>query len=169
MDRLVDCSELLPRYAEWCERVQRMHPAFGEAGDDGGRPAWTNAIRAPSESRVMLVSSAGVHGRSDPPFDLKNGCGDESIRRIRGDTTVGELVASHAHYDTEAANEDINVVFPLDALRSLRDAGSVGAVSDVHLGFMGFVPDPGTLRLLVDHVVSEVLEAAPDIVVLSPG
>lgn len=163
----VDCEALAERYDEWRQRVRRMHPRFEEAPSGDG--AWATPSRPIAESRVMLVTSAGVHHRRDPAFDLEDPGGDGSFRTIDGSPTAGDLIASHGHYDTAAANTDVNVVFPIDALKAMHRAGLVGDLSTVHFGFMGFIPDPTKLGALIDALIGSVREAAPDVVVLSPG
>src|ERR1700686_31068 len=47
-------------------------------------------------------------------------------------------MVTHEHYEHGDADEDINVVFPIDRLRELAAEGIIGGVSDKHLGFMGY-------------------------------
>jgi len=87
------------------------------------------------ERRVALVSTAGVHLRSDRPFGL--GAGDYRI--IPGDTKANDLVMSHisANFDRTGFQQDWNVVFPLDRLRELADQGVIGSLAVYHYSFMG--------------------------------
>lgn len=167
LDTSVDCDALTERYEEWRQRVRRMHPRFEEVPSGDG--AWAAPGRPIAESRVMLVTSAGVHHRQDPAFDLADPGGDGSFRTIDRSSTARDLIASHGHYDTEAANTDVNVVFPIDALKAMHHQGLVGDLSPVHFGFMGFIPDPKKLGTLLDALIDSVRESAPDVVVLSPG
>jgi D-proline reductase (dithiol) PrdB len=144
-----------------------MHPRFEEVPSGNG--AWAALGRPIAESRVMLVTSAGVHHRQEPAFDLTDPGGDGSFRTIDCLATARDLIASHGHYDTEPANTDVNVVFPIDALKELKRQGRVGDLSPVHFGFMGFIPDPKKLGTLLDALVGSVRQSAPDAVVLSPG
>mgnify|MGYP000375869062 CR=1 FL=1 len=90
------------------------------------------------ERRVAIVTTAGVHVRSDRPFDS----GATDYRVIPGDTPPGELLMSHlsVNFDRTGFQEDINVAFPLHRLHELSAGGIVGSVSDFHYSFMGAAP-----------------------------
>jgi D-proline reductase (dithiol) PrdB len=96
---------------------------------------YTPRFRELKETVFALVTTAGVHLRDQEPFDL---AGDNSWRLIPGDVETGQLMVTHEHYDHRDADEDINVVFPIDRLRELAAEGIIGGVSDKHLGFMGY-------------------------------
>src|SRR5262250_2942115 len=90
-----------------------------------------------SESTFALVTTAGVHLREQRPFPLD---GDNSWREISGDAESRQLMVTHEHYDHRHADQDINCVFPIDRLRELAAGGVIKGVSNLHLGFMGFLP-----------------------------
>ena len=87
---------------------------------------------------VAIVSTAGLHRRSDPPFAP----GSVDFRLIDGDVDWSEIVMSHisANFDRSAFQVDPNVVFPLDRLRELAADGVIGGVSQWHYSFMGALP-----------------------------
>lgn len=87
------------------------------------------------EATFALVSTAGVHLREQPPYDVN---GDNSWRVIPGDARASDLMVTHDHYNHRHADQDINCVFPIDRLRELAAQGIIGGVSDTHLGFMGY-------------------------------
>ncbi len=93
-----------------------------------------------AESTVAIVSTAGLHRRSDPPFTL----GALDYRIIPGDVDFGELAMSHisTNFDRSAFQEDPNISFPLERLREMVEAGEVGGVSNWHYSFMGAMPQP---------------------------
>ena len=90
-----------------------------------------------SETTVALVSTAGVHLRSQEPFNPE---GEKDFRVIPGDTATAELMISHPFYDHTDADRDVNCVFPLDRLRELATDGVIAAVSNIHVGWMGTSP-----------------------------
>jgi D-proline reductase (dithiol) PrdB len=47
-------------------------------------------------------------------------------------------MVTHHHYDHADADQDINVVFPIDVLRDLQAAGFIGAIAKKHVGYMGY-------------------------------
>jgi D-proline reductase (dithiol) PrdB len=44
-------------------------------------------------------------------------------------------MVSHHHYDHRDADEDINVVFPIDVLRDLQAEGFIGELAKKHIGY----------------------------------
>ncbi|NND48717.1 MAG: selenoprotein B glycine/betaine/sarcosine/D-proline reductase [Rhizobiales bacterium] len=91
-----------------------------------------------NERGVALISSAGLHRRDDPPFTP--GAGDYRI--IPDDSEMDDLVMSHisTNFDRTGYFQDINVVFPIERLRELRDEGVIGSVAARHFSFMGATP-----------------------------
>ncbi len=96
---------------------------------------YTPRFREVKETVFALVTTAGVHLRDQEPFDLE---GDNSCRLIPGNVASSDLMVTHEHYNHRDADEDINVVFPIDHLRELAKEGIIGGVNDKHLGFMGY-------------------------------
>jgi len=88
--------------------------------------------------RVAIITTSGLHARSDRPFDI----GAADYRVIPGDTPAADLIMSHVsvNFDRSGFQEDVNVVFPLDRLRELKDEGVIGSISDFHYSFMGAAP-----------------------------
>lgn len=93
--------------------------------------------------RVALVSTAGLHRRGDRPFD--GAAGATEYRVIPADTSGADLIMSHisVNFDRSGFRADPNVVLPLDRLRELAAAGTVGSIADYHYSFMG-APWPST-------------------------
>jgi D-proline reductase (dithiol) PrdB len=134
------------RYEIWIAGVSRPRPYGHEFVATPARPLnWTPLSKPLSECTVALVTTAGVHLKSQEPFAVYLEEGDWSSRRIPGEVSSDELTATHTHYDTRDALDDINVVFPIDRLRELTAEGVIGRASPVHYGFMGFIPDPKVL------------------------
>ncbi|HEY3167348.1 MAG TPA: hypothetical protein VGK57_08980 [Candidatus Binatia bacterium] len=65
-----------------------------------------------SRATVAIVSSAGVHRRDQPAFNIADALGDLTFRIIGGDVNAADLMVTHHHYDHSDADADINVVFP---------------------------------------------------------
>ncbi len=87
------------------------------------------------ERRIDLVSTAGLHRRSDPP-DIGL-AGD--YRVMPGDVAAEDLVMSHisTNFDRTGFQQDWNLVFPLERLREMAARGEIGSVADFHYSFMG--------------------------------
>ncbi len=123
-----------------------------------------------SEATVALVTTAGVHLDSQPPFHVATVAGDGGFRLIPDDVELNSLRFTHTHYDTTSAEKDPNVVFPIDRLHELVSAGRIGAASPVHVGMMGFNPDPTDIaEVSAPAIVGALLEAGVHAAVLAPG
>jgi D-proline reductase (dithiol) PrdB len=92
---------------------------------EGGVP-WTPFRLSLEAARIALVSTAGIHLTTDPPFDVDAPLGDPSLRVIPSDTRAADLRIAHAHYGHQRAEEDMNVVFPLERLRECVADGALG-------------------------------------------
>ena len=124
-------------------RMLQMFPCFEH--DD---TPWTPAPKPLAESRVALVTSAGLHLRSDRPFvtDHQSG-GDTSYRVIPRDTSPADIIQSHVSigFDHSGIYRDINVTFPMDRLQELKEAGVIGSLTDNYYSFMGAQRDPSVM------------------------
>lgn len=129
-------------------------------------PAFVTAPKSLAQSRVVLIASGGVYRVGDVGFTHKD---DTSFREIPTDVATDELRVTHFAYDQTNARDDVNVVFPIDALRSLAEAGEVGELSDVALTFMGGIYSQRRLReTLIPGLVDRVLGLEADIALLVP-
>ena len=102
-----------------------------------------------SKRRLALISTAGLHRRTDRPFEA----GASDYRVIPANTAANDLIMTHisTNFDRIGFQQDINVVFPLDRLRELVDRNIIGSLAHYHYSFMG-ATDPlqfeGTARSL---------------------
>ena len=125
------------RFQRWLKLISEMHAAANFTPND--TIAWTPMHKPLAESTIALVSTAGVHLKSQPVFDLLSHHGDTSFREIPGNTAANELAVHHVHYDTTDTNADPNCVFPIDRLHELAQLGIVKAVAPMNFGLMGFI------------------------------
>jgi D-proline reductase (dithiol) PrdB len=120
-------------------RLERMHEGTRTHLENLPCPAFetTPFVQAPpaGQRRVAIVSTAGLHRRSDRPFGL----GSDDYRVIPGDVTANDLVMSHVstNFDRTGFQQDLNVLFPLDRLRDMARRGEIGSVASYHYSFMG--------------------------------
>ncbi|TAM80620.1 MAG: hypothetical protein EPN47_15290 [Acidobacteria bacterium] len=106
--------------------------------------------RPVAQSKIVLISSAGVHLPDQLPFDLAFRGGDFSFRELPNSLDVRHLKISQRSpdFDKTGAMSDANLVFPLDRFRELVERGEVGELNHRHISFMGSISAPG--RLLSD-------------------
>jgi D-proline reductase (dithiol) PrdB len=140
-----------------------------EERETGAIP-WSPARVQLRKASIAIVSSAGVHLKDEPPFDMGNPEGDASVRVIPAGTPFHNLTITHDYYDHRAADRDLNCVFPLERLHELAAARKIGRVAPRHIGTMGHIlgteerrlvteTAPAIARLLTDDCVDYVLAA----------
>ena len=128
---------------------------------------YTPRRRELSETVFALVTTAGVHLREQPAFDV---AGDNTWRLIPGDVQADQLMVTHEHYNHQHADQDINCVFPIDRLRELAADGVIGGVGDKHLGFMGYTQKIRDLYERAAPEMAKVVERSKaDAVLLTAG
>ena len=119
-----------------------------------------------SEATVAIVSTAGLHRRSDPPFRA----GAVDYRLVPGDVDFADLVVSHVstNFDRSAYQQDPNIWFPLDRLREMAARGEIGGVSRWHYSFMGAQPNHEALAPTGEEVGRLLAADDVDIALLIP-
>ena len=120
-----------------------------------------------SDTTIALVSTAGVHLKSQEPYDI---AGDSSYRMIPSNTPDGDLMITHDHYDHTEADRDVNCVFPIDRLREMVKDGFIKGLNPEFYGMMGY-----TLRMkaVIDDTGPEIAQklerSATELVLLTGG
>ncbi len=75
--------------------------------------------------RLALITSCGVHRKSDPPFDIQNRRGDPSFREIGVDDSPDSWTVTHGHYDNSGVLRDYGICLPIQAVRYLVEQGEL--------------------------------------------
>jgi D-proline reductase (dithiol) PrdB len=104
---------------------------------------WQPVEKPLAESKVALLSTAGLSMKGEAPFDMeferkRPTRGDPSWRRLSANATSENIEANHLHIDTSYILKDLNVALPVDRLRELADASVVGSVAESHYSIMGY-------------------------------
>jgi D-proline reductase (dithiol) PrdB len=155
---MVRLSDLHPAEAEH----MRARAAAMEATEPG---PWLTP--GPLEgATVAIVSTAGLHRRSDPPF--KPGAVD--YRLLPRDVDFADVVVSHisTNFDRSAFQQDPNIWFPLDRLREMAASGEIGGVSQWHYSFMGAQPNHRALAPAGEEVGRLLAADGVDVALLVP-
>lgn len=159
------------RLFTWNRFLREAWARRAEVGDAG--PVPFAPLRRPVGScTVALVTTAGVHRRSDVPFDMRDRRGDPSVREIPAGTPGRDLVVTHDYYDHRDADRDVNVVFPVDRLAELAAAGEIGREAPVHYSFMGHLEEPRLTeftRGAAAATARRLAAAGVDVALLSPA
>lgn len=121
---------------------------------------------------IALVTTAGVHLKKDPAFDMTDPDGDPTFRVVPIGAARDDVTITHKYYDHSAADRDLNVVLPIDRLRELASAGRVGGVALRVYSLMGHV-DGLHVRTLMQTTAPEIAHRlradGADAVVLTPA
>jgi D-proline reductase (dithiol) PrdB len=126
---------------------------------------WTPLRKPLSDCTVVLVTTAGVHLRRDPPFHLN---GDSTFRVIPKDAQPGDLAISHQAYDRTDALKDINLVFPIERLRELEAEHVIGRLAQDHYG-LGLMGSAEALMPAIQEVARRISQAGVDLALLVPA
>lgn len=124
-------------------------------------------VKPLSAARVAIVTTAGVHERTDKPFRP----GDPSYREIPSSAAVGDLVQTHTSigFDRTSVMADINVVFPLERLREMVAEGVIGELAPRFFSFMGAQRDVVPIRMTTaPEVAAKLVADGVDVVLLTP-
>src|SRR5580658_11326588 len=74
-------------------------------------------------SRLTLISSCGVHLKTDQPLDVCHPFGDFRFLRVPSGAKRDELIIHQLKYPHDDADLDINVIFPIERLQELCEDG----------------------------------------------
>ena len=132
---------------------------------------WTPLKKPLRDCRLVLVSSAGIVGSEQKPFDNSIRGGDPSIREISVDVAASTLIETHRSdaFDRSGIRQDPNLAFPIDRLRELTEAGRIGSLNHRHISIMGSVTAPGRLiKKTIPQVVPQLVSDGADIAILIP-
>ena len=133
---------------------------------------WTPMKKPLSQCRMALVTTAGVHLRSEKPFDMEDSTGDPTFRVVPSNANQNELKITHNYYDHKDADRDINIVFPLDRLREFVDEGVIGSLAKSFYGFMGHIEEnhiPQFIEKEILKVAAMMKDDGVDVALITPG
>ncbi len=129
-------------------------------------PAWTPLTKPLSDSKVGLICTGGIYSAGQTAFHFKD---DTTYRAIPTDVDVEDLRATHFAYDLTDARKDINVVFPVEQLRTMVDEGLIDSIAPDAYTLMGGIYSTRRVREeLIPALVDRVLADEVDVVLLVP-
>jgi D-proline reductase (dithiol) PrdB len=131
----------------------------------GAEVPWVPLRKSLSDSIVVLISTGGVHLRSDRPFNLNS---DPTFRVIPKDAVPADLAISHQAYDRTDALKDINLVFPIERLRELEAEHVIGRLAEDHYGF-GLMGSAEGLMPAIKEVARRIRASGVDLALLVPA
>lgn len=169
--------------------VQQAQAQAYRAGQTASptRPDFADAPFAPfrkplREATIALFTSAAIYCDGQEPFYPKHLTYEQAVRDVRSalerraslrvipaDTPVSSLRVGHIAYDIRAAQEDVNVIFPLVRFRELAQEGIIGAVAERNYSFHGLTNIPHLAQETAPQWAQMLKADGVDAVFLIPG
>ena len=124
-----------------------------------------NPPRALKDSKVALISSAGLMSRHDENVHGKSA----DYRSFPKSVTDRDLLVNHisVNFDRTGFAADANTVFPRERLQQLETDGVIGKAATEHYSFMGATP-PDQMEDHVSKLVAHLKDNKVDTVCLLP-
>ncbi len=124
-----------------------------------------------NEARVTLISSCGVHMKSDHPMDVCHPFGDFSFRRVSSAARHADLIIHQLKYPHDDADLDINVIFPIERLQELAGETVIGGLTRNFFSFIGYNMDPERFEQTVAAGIARAVdeEEHADVALLAPA
>ncbi len=162
---------LLARVFTRVPLVGRVWGKFARIEEEKGVP-WTPMRKQLRECRVCLITTGGIHLRTDMPFNMDDPEGDPTYRVVPSSARAEDLTITHDYYDHQDADRDFNILLPLDRLRELVAAGHIGGMTRKHYSFMGHIDRPHVSILrqrVLPQLLADLATEEPDFVLLTPA
>jgi D-proline reductase (dithiol) PrdB len=155
---------------DYIARTREQYDGLGYAPyrwvDNDGQAPFTRPSKPLAESRVALVASGGVYVAGQVAFHFRD---DLSFRVVPSDVDVADLRTTHFAYDLTDARRDPNVVFPIEPLRDLVEAGELGGLGPNAYAFMGGIYSSRRVRdQLAPAIADRIVADQVDLVLLVP-
>lgn len=166
----IDLEKFKPAYEKWVAESLSDYQA-GKMEDivkkypfiiPEGMP-WTPYRGQPPDQTFALVTSGGFYLKdSQPPFDTVSIHGDTSMREIPKTARQEDFGIAHAHYDHSLAEQDFNIVFPLQRFIELEKDGVISKLAETNYSF-SYVNDvvslaTDTVPKLIDRLKAEKID-----------
>lgn len=127
--------------------------------------------KALPDCRVALVTTGGVHVNNQTPFNMNDPEGDPSFREIPSSVDPKDLAITHNYYDHGDADQDINIVLPIDRMKELVATKEIKSIAPRYFSFMGHITGHHIDTLINDTapaVAGMLKDDGVDIVILTP-
>ncbi|MBW2209351.1 MAG: hypothetical protein JRG79_20890 [Deltaproteobacteria bacterium] len=143
---------------------------------DPSKTPWTPLEKPLSQCKITMVSTAGIHLKSDRTFDYERErreptWGDPTHREIPSSAEQDDCLYTHLHIDTSFLEKDRNVAFPVDIFRDYAREGVIGSLAETLYSIMetlysimGYTPNfhplvKKTAPLMAEKMRSEGVDA----------
>lgn len=119
-----------------------------------------------SEATVAIVTTAGMRPAGEVTLWKPTDASFVALPRAARDVQLSHF---SPNFDRVGVAQDLNVVYPIDRLEELGADGTIGAVAETHLSFMGAQSDLSTIVNDTGPASAELLLGqGVDVVLLTP-
>jgi len=128
-----------------------------------------------NQTRIALVTSAGISLKSDTPFDMEREktepeWGDLTYRVIPRGTKATDISVNHLHINLSYILEDINVMLPLKRMEEFEKDGLVGELATSSYSFYGFQwKSLDFLETAIRPMIGQMKKEGTDAALLTPA
>src|SRR5713226_9442279 len=152
------------RYVQLVDRVTSSLPPLPWVESEG--VPWTPLQKPLADCTLMMLASAGVHCKTDPPFQSPN---DLTFRLIDSSVDAASLTPSHPAPIRRPGQADVNVVFPIERLRELQAEGVFRALTPHHVSILGAIKQFRELHYeMAPAIAAHVRQEGADLLLLVP-
>ena len=133
---------------------------------------WKKLGKPLKDCKIVLITTGGIHLKSDKEFDMSDPNGDSTFRRIPYDTNYKDLIITHKYFDHYDADRDPNLILPIEVISELQSEGIVGPSCENHYSFMGHIKQPHLTTVIKYNSVElakEIRQQKADIAFLVPA
>ncbi len=153
------------------EKKQLLYEQMASAYRTQERPKNIPFARFPGrlfESKIAVISVVGAYVKGQKPFTPKGGDDDYRHKTIPLTVKNEELEFLALDWEPSAAQQDFNVVLPIEPLVLLHKEGFLGKIHEVVYSYAGFNNNQRNLQRGVDRVITEMKKAGIDGCLLLP-
>lgn len=176
----VEKRTLRQRISHWLFAIPAVTQLWARLTTQKSRATDTDPAQIPftplgkplAQCRAALITTGGIHLPTQTPFNMEDADGDASYREIPGDVDLSQLVITHKYYNHESADQDPQVIFPLDHFRDLVNQGIIGSLARNHFGLMGHIEGaqmPQLLNKSAPEIAAKLREDGVDFAFLTPA
>ncbi|MBI2901269.1 MAG: hypothetical protein HYY17_13885 [Planctomycetes bacterium] len=130
---------------------------------------WTPLRRPLRECRAAVVTTAGVRLATQHQFSCTRTSGSAEIREISAYVSPAQLAFDFTNYDPSEAQEDLNVLVPVERMRELAEEKVLGGVTETFFSFFGLCENLAALRGTAACAVERLRAQEVDVVFVFPA
>jgi len=131
---------------------------------------WTPFEKSLDKAKVAILCSSGISRKEQEAYDPLSR-DNLTYREIAKGTKAEDLVINYAYYDHSDADNDPNIVFPIDRFRELEEEGFIGELAEINYGLgMGRLYKRTALQTqLATEIAQKLRDAGVDVLFCVPS